>query len=218
MKRLFVTMIAVMLLLLVGCSNTPPTTPVAKAPAATSTPVPPTLTSTPVPPTAAPTPVPTVSPTPTNTPIPTETPTDTPTPTPTSVPTLTSTPSPVPYDFSAEDLYGAWELESDIKPMVIQFNEDGSYKLFASKAVFDLDLFARSGGQFQVEGASLTIVTNDEVHTCGGSTAIYDVELIGEDQIQLIMGEDGCPNRAADFPSAPWSRILPSDTPGQASD
>lgn len=195
-------MLVVMLLLLVGCSPTSPTPPVSEAPVVTSTPVPPTLTATP-------TPVPTVSPTPTNTLIPTETPTDALTPTPTNVPTLTSTPSPVPYDFSAEDLYGIWELENDMEPMVIQFNEDGSYKLFASKTVFDLDLFAREGGQFQVEGASLTLVTSDEYHGCGGTTATYDVELTEEDQFQLTIDEEECSLREANWSSAPWRRILP---------
>lgn len=90
MKRTFVTLGAVIVVALSGCTD-PGTPPPTESPSATSTAEP---TSTPTDPTEEPTATPSPSPTVTPTDEPTATPTSTPTATPTSTPTPTPTPTP----------------------------------------------------------------------------------------------------------------------------
>lgn len=110
MKRTLVTLGAVIVVALAGCTD-PGTPPPTESPSATSTAEPtatptdpsetptgtpePTTTSTATP-TAEPTTTPTPTPTETTTPTPTATPTPTVTPTPTPTPTATPTPTPTP--------------------------------------------------------------------------------------------------------------------------
>jgi hypothetical protein len=114
-------------------------------------------------------------------------PTTTPAPTETSVPTLAT---------SDDDLIGIWQFGSGNFALFFQFDEDGTYRV-AQRVVTNLQDSPNQLGQFMVEGGLLTLVTSDESVLCAGQTGTYEVHLLEQGRIDMVLQEDPCSLRAA---------------------
>jgi hypothetical protein len=148
---------------------------------------------------AAPTPAP-----PTPTPVP-PTPTPIP-PTPTPVP---PTPTPTP-SVTVDDLIGLW-LATETGMDYVQLNEDGTYR--HAHAVPWLETAPVEVGQYRLEGTTLTFSASNESRECKGQSGSYQVELTGQDQLQLVLQEEPCQYRTSYRPG-PRERVPPTPAPG----
>ena len=177
-QKLLQQMIGVTLamLLLVGC-DTPPTTLVSEAPAATSTSVPSvaTPTPTPLPPTATLTPV-----------LPART-SEPPTATPTQAFTLAT---------SAEEIVGTWHKTTGAG--YIRFYEDGAFH--QARALDNLDSKPFAICEFRFEGTQMLIkeISVSGVPPCGDAIGIYEVRLLEGGKLQIVSIEDKCSPRRGD--------------------
>jgi hypothetical protein len=152
------------------------------------------LQPTPIPIPATPTPVP-----PTPTPIPA-----TPTPVPPTPTFLPPTPS-----ITVGDLIGVW-LATKTGMDYVQFNEDGTYR--HAKAIPWLEMAPVEVGQFRLEGTTLTFISSNDSQECRGQSGTYQVELTGQDQLQLVLQDDPCQYRS-NYRPGPRERVPPTPAP-----
>ena len=170
--------VALLAVLLVGCSDEPSPTPTATTvPSPTFTATPP---AAPVP-TAMPTSTPTDTPTPTPTATPTPTPTDTPTPTPTATPTPTptDTPTPAPTDTpTPAPFFRIGVMESLTGPV-------GTYGTVAVQAKqMAVDEINAAGG---INGRKLELIVEDtKCNAQDAITAYRKLTDVGE--VKIILG------------------------------
>ena len=135
---LLVGSVALLAILLVGCSDEPSPTPSAEAVPSPTVTAQPGVTQEPTPtPTMAPTNTPTPEPTPTPTTAPTNTPTPEPTPTPTTAPTNTPTPEPTP----ATATLSLDEYLTLCAPTGPELADDATYGDFSSVLAAQADRF-----------------------------------------------------------------------------
>lgn len=172
-QKLFQQMMGAILstLLLVGCG----------APAATPTPILPTATSTSVLPTAIPTPTP-IQPTATSTPVP-----------PTEIPPTRTPPTLVT---DVEMLIGNWQpISSSRDAMFLQINSDGtcrqSFSLDGLRSIPEVECTYI----FENSVLSMTAVKLNGLPECPSPTGSYEVRLVADDQIQLVVTNDSCAPR-----------------------
>jgi hypothetical protein len=103
------------------------------------------------------------------------------------------------------DLTGVWK-QDEVGGRCLQLNEDGTYS--AATELVWLEQAPREIGQFRLEGNLLTFITSNESYDCKGQSGSYQVELTEEDQLQLVLQDDGCQLRANGHPGT-WSRVEP---------
>jgi len=110
---------------------------------------------------------------------------------------------------TVDTLAGVWRHDKSGRHL--QLNEDGTYR-YASAAAW-LEQAPREVGQYQLEGTTLTLIPSDESRDCKGQPGSYQVELIGEDQLQFVLQEDACQLRASGSTgtghAGTWSRVEP---------
>ncbi len=103
------------------------------------------------------------------------------------------------------DLLGIWHQYSDI-PWAIQFNEDGTFR--SAHTVLRLEKVSKDEGRFQLEGTSLTLISNDDFEgSCKGLEGRYKVEIIEYGRLLLKEQEDQCLERK-EVCSSPWIKVL----------
>jgi hypothetical protein len=103
------------------------------------------------------------------------------------------------------DLTGVWKC--DECPDFLQLNEDGTYAVAPIKPDF-LEKAPADKGEFRLEGASFTFISSNESFICPSQAGSYQVELTELGQLQFILEEDACQERANFYPGT-WSRYEP---------
>ena len=104
------------------------------------------------------------------------------------------------------DLTGVWKRSSGTEAY-LQLNEDGAYSF--ARAQQELEEAPLEGGQFRLEGTSLTFITNSESEYCAGQTGSYQVELTEQGQLEFVIQEDPCWDRRHGVPTQSWDRVEP---------
>ena len=103
------------------------------------------------------------------------------------------------------DLLGIWQQHSDI-PWAIQFNENGTFR--TAYTVLRLEKIPKDEGRFQLEGTSLTLISNDDCEgSCKGLEGRYKVEFTEYGRLLLKEQEDPCLERK-EVCSSPWIKVL----------
>ena len=97
---------------------------------------------------------------------------------------------------TSEDLIGEWRMDG--AGYVIQFTEEGSYKVGASEFGF-----------FELEDNLLTFTIADEASFCPGLTGAYEIELTEDGRLHWTLREDECSPRAGVAHNSLWSRTSP---------
>lgn len=118
--------------------------------------------------------------------------------------------------FTQEDLIGTWEWQGTF---IIQFNADGSYRYVTDAKQWDLETQAGDIGEYQLEGTTLTLISNPDTVLCAGLQGTYTLELDEESVLHLTPIEDPCDmktddnqplyNRGTTFKNAPLTRSSP---------
>lgn len=128
-----------------------------------------------MPPTATPTAVP-----------PTATPTEIP---PTVTPTQTFT-----LISAVEEILGTWQAGN----YYIRFNEDGSFRQSHALETLDSQPYAISSYEFEGEKMITVEISVAGVPTCGNQAGSYELQLLENGNLQILVIEDRCTGRAHD--------------------
>jgi len=94
--------------------------------------------------------------------------------------------SPQPASFTVDDLHGIWAFMGSL----IQFNEDGIFDVAGS--VDEFKSRPVQFGEYSFEGTTLMFINDEESGLCAGETGIYEVEMVEDDRIEIILVEDFC--------------------------
>ncbi len=111
-----------------------------------------------------------------------------------------------PAAITEEDLIGVWKRQEG-ETFYFQFNEDGTFKVASSEAFLKGSTFDM--GEFQLEGALLTLTTSAESSDCVGQVGSYQMELTEEGDLKFTLDEDECGLRGPDAQLSPWERVSP---------
>ncbi len=103
-----------------------------------------------------------------------------------------------------EDLIGVWKRQRG-EPFYFQFNEDGTFRVASSEAFLKGSTFDM--GEFQLEGALLTLTTSAESSDCAGQMGSYQMELTVEGALKFTLVEDECVLRGPDAQLSTWERV-----------
>jgi hypothetical protein len=99
-----------------------------------------------------------------------------------------------------------WTHDADQVPWAIQFNEDGTFR--SAHTYLRLETVPKDEGQFQLEGTSLTLISNSDCEgSCKGLKGSYEVEFTQYGQLLLKEKQDQCLKRK-DVCRAPWIKAL----------
>ena len=99
-----------------------------------------------------------------------------------------------------------WTYDANDVPWAIQFNEDGTFRV--AHTVLRLEKLPKDEGKFQLEGNSLTLISNkDCAGSCKGLKGSYEVEFTKYNKLLLKEQNDQCMERK-DVCRAPWDRVL----------
>lgn len=176
MKRLAYLIIVILFASLVtSCGQATPLPATSTPVPPTATAVPPTDTHTPMPPTATATTVP-----------PTTTPTAEP---PTAVPTQAFT-----QVTSAEEILGTWFVGT----YFIRFDEDGTFRQAHALEVLDSQPYAICSYDFEGTKMVTQEISVSGVPSCGNQTGSYELRLMENGNLQILVIEDRCTGRALD--------------------
>lgn len=121
---------------------------------------------------------------------------------PTATPAPTETPVP-PLATNADDVIGLWSFGSGPRAQFFQFDEEGTF-VMARGVVTNLEDSPLYFGQFLFEGGLLTFVTSDDSAGCSGTSGTYEVRLLEQGRLALILVEDDCSLRAGERYSQGW--------------
>jgi hypothetical protein len=116
------------------------------------------------------------------------------------------TAAPTPAAITEENLIEIWKRQRG-ETFYFQFNEDGTFKVADSEAFLQGSTFDM--GEFQLEGALLTLTTGAESSECAGLVGSYQMELTEEGDLKFTLDEDECALRGPDAQLSPWERVLP---------
>ena len=105
-----------------------------------------------------------------------------------------------------ENLIGIWKRQGG-ETFYFQFNEDGTFKVASSEAFLKGSTFDM--GEFQLEGALLTLTTSAESSECAGLVGSYQLELTEEGDLKFTLDEVECAIRGPDAQLSPWERVSP---------
>ena len=111
-------------------------------------------------------------------------------PSPTATPAPTETPMPV-LGTSVDDIIGTWQLGKGDHAVFLLFDADGTFRT-AQRDVTNLQDSPQQLGQFTLEGALLTIVTNEESPLCADQSGTYEVHLLEQGRISFYQLEEQC--------------------------
>jgi hypothetical protein len=103
-----------------------------------------------------------------------------------------------------EDLIGVWKRQEG-EAFYFQFNEDGTFQVASSEAFLKGSTFDM--GEFELEGALLTLTTSDESSDCAGMVGSYQMELTEEADLKFTLVEDECVLRGPDAQLSPWEQV-----------
>ena len=111
-------------------------------------------------------------------------------------------------DIAMQKLLGIWWTPDSMQtPWAIQFNEDGTFR--TAHTYLRLEKFPRDEGRFQLEGTSLTLISNkDCAGSCKGLQGMYELEFTKYDKLLLKEQEEQCLERK-EVCSSPWIRVSP---------
>lgn len=99
-----------------------------------------------------------------------------------------------------------WTYDANDVPWAIQFNEDRTYRM--AHTVLRLDKMPQDEGKFQLEGTSLTLISNKDCEgSCKGLEGNYKVEFTKYDKLMLIEQADQCMERK-EVCQRPWSKVV----------
>ena len=106
---------------------------------------------------------------------------------------------------AVDDLVGVWYIA--MWETYLQINEDGRFSFADSQQ--ELEAAPFDAGEYRLEGTTLTFITNNESLYCKGQTGSYEIELAKESQLEFVLKEDPCHERARGLPAAPWVWVEP---------
>jgi len=119
-----------------------------------------------------------------------------------------------PLATEVDDIVGTWHKTSSVYAFMgyIQFNADGTSRLGAA---FDgVEVLAKVEGEFWFEGTELfwkdvsaTAPAYEHCMQPGKETGRYEVQLLSNGNLNVIMLEDACPSRVACFTGAEWEPV-----------
>ena len=99
-----------------------------------------------------------------------------------------------------------WTYDANEIPWAIQFKEDGTFR--SAHTYLRLDKTPKDEGWFQLEGTSLTLISNKDCEgSCKGLKGTYEVGFSEYGQLKLKEQEDQCLERK-EVCDRPWIKVL----------